>query len=469
MISLRIENLLLNKTDENHSTDLFKEGSIFKGEVLEILDDVILIHIEGRGIVQATSDIDIKSSLGSQVSFLVKSNIDGRVEIKPLLREKSLNINLPDKENNPVLKILNSFNIKSDEVTIDLVKKLTSYKAVINEKNIMEGVKLVEKLIELTSLDKNDKVILLTNENLNQEELLEGSRGVKDNSDKEIGEFKKTSIKNLLVVDKNSYPEKDNLKLLIETFIGEEEVANYKELNKIFSFLIKNEMRASLNNIKNLRELVDDPIEFSKDFLKLNKLIDKVKEEDTLGQLKKFPLNISIEKDNVEDNGEVLRKLQEIIGRTEEESSLGWKIKKEINELQDKLDFLREMDQDLSFLFLPLNYGEKDLEGILTLLKEKKNKQDMEDRINIFINLNTHNLGNIKISCRANINSLWIKMSIQEEDMGLFQQGEKGLIHKIESMGYQVEKIEYLTGEKLSIINTIATDPSPMYFLDVKV
>ena len=143
--------------------------------------------------------------------------------------------------------------------------------------------------------------------------------------------------------------------------------------------------------------------------------------------------------------------------------------KKEINRLENKIDFLKEMDKDLSFLFLPINYGEKELDGVLTLLKENKNKKIINDTINIFINLDTNNLGNIKISCLAKQETLSIKINIKESDLKLFKLAEQTLIDRIGLTGYEVSKIEFIVDEDLNVLDTMTTNPNPNYFLDIKV
>lgn len=198
-------------------------------------------------------------------------------------------------------------------------------------------------------------------------------------------------------------------------------------------------------------------------------MLDKFKNKGNFNKLKDFAGNIQLNKEDIEESSQNIKQLQKIIGESEIKTSLGSNFKKEINDLENKIDFLKEMDQDLSFLVLPLNYGKEELDGVLTLLKENKSKKTMDDKINVFINLNTNNLGNIKISCQASLESLSIRMNVQKIDLKLFQSAEQGLIDRVSSMGYMIDRIDFIVGENINIMDTMVTNPNPTYFLDIRV
>lgn len=489
MSSLRIENLLLNNLSKGNFENLFKEGSIFKAEILEVLDDLILIDIKGQGIIKTSSDVNIESLVGEEVSFLVKSNENGKIQLKPLIKEAAENLPLQDKPDNPISKILNTFNIKENEISIDLVESLMKYNVPITEENLLEAIKVLEKLLDLTSLNEEDKVVLFEKENIIENKAIKNSNVVERESsevvdpkksvenkvvnlskeNENINLVEKTNVKNLIILDKDAYPEKEDLSNLIKDFLSSGINLEDKDLNKILGFFIKNEIKASLSNFKNFKELAENPIEFSKDFAKLRELLNELKGKTNFNKLKELPVNIELNRDSVEEGNKNIKEIQNILEKSDIKSELSSNIKKEINELENKLDFLKEMDQDLFLLFVPINYGEKQLDGVLTFLKENKDKKNKEENLNIFINLNTKNLGNIKISCQAKLESLSIKINIKESDLKLFESTKQILIDRIQSIGYNVEKIEFIIDRDIDLMDTIISNPDPTYFLDIKV
>lgn len=459
----------------NNSDNILKEGSLFKGEILEIFEEFVLLEIIGYGTIKATLDGDVNLLEGNEMRFLVKSNEDGKIKIKPLVNEE-LQVNKSiEKTDNPASEILTKFNIIENKLSVDLVKNLMKYNTPINEKNIIEGIKTLEKLVELISLESDNKVIMFENENVSKNELIykediKLSNGLleKGNS-KDLKVPEKVNIKNLLIVDKHSYPDKTDLSNLVKEFIGNEVKTEDPNLNKIISFFIKNHIEPSLNNIKNLSELVKEPMEFSKDFVNLSKVLIN------LGESKESKVNfnklkdIDFNKENIEITEKNIKLLQEVVEKDNPKIILNSNFKKEINELENKIDFLKEMNKNLSFLFIPINYGKKELDGVLTLLKENKSKKTMDDKINIFINLDTNNLGNIKISCLAKQEILSIKINIQKSDLKLFQLAEQSLLDKIESTGYTINNIEFIVDKDLNVMDNIGTNSNLNYFLDIKV
>lgn len=276
----------------------------------------------------------------------------------------------------------------------------------------------------------------------------------------------KVNIKNLLIVEKNDYLEKEDLSSLVKEVLGNN-IENKEELIKIISFLTKNDIKPSLNNIKNLKELNKDPMEFSKSFEKINSLVDNLKTDKDSKKLKLIEDNLNFNKENIEKNSVKVEEIKKIIDNSKDNTKIN--LKENIKVLENKIDFLKDMNKDLSFLFLPINFGKKDLEGALTILKGKKKKNPSDNKTNIFINLNTDNLGNIKISCEAIYNLLSIKINIKKEDLELFQSMEGQLIEKVSILGYEIDKINFELNKDIQIIDSMASNSNPTYFLDIKV
>lgn len=484
MILLRIENLLLNNLFEKTKEELLKEGTIFKGKIIGLSDGVVLIDVKEERTIQATLDTDIKLLIDDEISFLVKSSKDNVIHLKPLFKEEALvNDSLENTDNNnPIGKLLKNINVKETKLTIELAENMMKHNVPINTKNLTEGVKTLEKIFQLITLKDEEEVILADLLFRDQDPVTGETNIIKETVDMGEGLIKskvllmnnettilpeKVDIKNFLVITNSENIQGKDLSLLIREYLGNE--TNYEtrdEFVKIVSFFLKNDIKPSLNNIKNLLELNKDPIEFGKNLKEIDNVIRKFEKEST----DKNSIQI-LEKTNENhivtsiDNrfNELKEILKEISNRPNQ------RLNEDIRNFENKIDFLKDLNKVLSFLFFPMNYGKEKLNGILTLIKENKNKKGYSGKINIFINVDTHNLGSIRVSCQMMGNSLSVKMYVKKEDLELFESTEKQLIEKIQSIGYSLNRIEFIADMDIQLIDTIVSNPNPTYILDVKV
>jgi len=478
--SLRIENLLLNNFILNNKEDILSEGYTFKGKVLELIDDLIFIEIDGKRTIQAKLETDMKMNIDDEVSFLVKSVDDNEIVLKPIIKEK-LQLSIP-KENNPISNLLKNMNIKENKISMKLVENLMRYNAPITEENITDGIKTLEKLFQLSNLTNEDKVILINNSspmkkdlilekientqektpikidsNLNRE-LITEKNIIEDNTSPD-----KVDIKSLLVISKADDKEHENIAPLIEEFVVNGDNVDFEEDIKIISFFLKHNIKPSLNNIKNLRELNENPIEFVKDL----KLIDKRINKDSPKSINGIQLENNETKYIISDKDTKILELQKNISNFENTKDL--KLAEDVKNFTNKIDFLKDMNKNLSFVFFPIKHMEKELDGVLTLIKEDRKKKNYNGKTNIYINVETYNLGNIKVSCQLSSNVLQIKMNIRNEDLELFKSTEKQLIEKISLIGYSLDRIDFILDNSIRIIDTIVSNPNPIYILDLKV
>lgn len=477
---MRIENLLLNNFILNNKEDILSEGYTFKGKVLELIDDLIFIEIDGKRTIQAKLETDMKMNIDDEVSFLVKSVDDNEIVLKPIIKEK-LQLSIP-KENNPISNLLKNMNIKENKISMKLVENLMRYNAPITEENITDGIKTLEKLFQLSNLTNEDKVVLINNsspmkkdlilekiENIQEKtpikidsnpnrELITEENIVEDNTSPD-----KVDIKSLLVISKADDKEHENIAPLIEEFVVNGDNVDFEEDIKIISFFLKHNIKPSLNNIKNLRELNENPIEFVKDL----KLIDKRINKDSPKSINGIQLENNETKYIISDKDTKILELQKNISNFENTKDL--KLAEDVKNFTNKIDFLKDMNKNLSFVFFPIKHMEKELDGVLTLIKEDRKKKNYNGKTNIYINVETYNLGNIKVSCQLSSNVLQIKMNIRNEDLELFKSTEKQLIEKISLIGYSLDRIDFILDNSIRIIDTIVSNPNPIYILDLKV
>lgn len=490
MILLRIENLLLNKFILDNREGIFKEGYSFKGEVLELIDNLILIDIKGHGTIQAKLDSNVKIAVNDEISFLVESVDNNEIILKPLIKDKLPEVQLSKdyKENNPISHLLKSINIKETKLSIGIVENLMKYNAPITEQNLTDGIKILEKLFQLSNLEDGEKVIQVNSPTVEKDSILgkieldkievhkenftidletKKASLTGDNALEKYVPSEKVDIKSLLVIPKDDYEGSEDVTQLVKEFLGNQvDIDREDEYIKIISFFLKNNIKPSLNNIKNFQEFNKNPIEFINEL----KLIDKMINKPEFNELNKI---LSDDNENINkryiisNRDEKLIDLQKNIRNLDNITDL--KLKEDLKSLNNKIDFFRDMNRDLSFIFLPISNRQKQLDGILTFIKESKKRKNYNERTNIYINVETHNLGNIKVSCQLISNSLSIRMNIKSEDLELFKSTEKQLVEKISLIGYSLDKIDFVLDNDIQIIDTMVSNPNPIYILDLKV
>lgn len=456
MIFLRIENLFLNNNILfNDKEEIFKEGALIKGEILEVIEDLVFIDIKGQGIIKASSEKELKNFIGKEMVFSVKTSEGKEIQLKPLLDEKMSQIFLSNeiKNNNSVIKMLKELNIKPNKYSLELVETLMKYNAPINKEILINGIKTLEKLQQLMDIKTTDKVILIEQNNLTEDKNMYPE---------------KVDIKNLFVVDKKDYSNEKDLTYIVKEYLGEEfDKKSQSNFIKTISFFVKNNIKTSLSNIKNFIEINNDPIAFSEDL----KTID-----DILGKSNIFNKGVNFieNKDEIILNKEELKILNKRLDEVEKLlEKIGEKVDSNLEEslkdTKNKVDFLKELNRDLTFLFFPFDVDKERLKGVITLLKQNKRNSTVVDKINIFINLITNRLGSVKVACQVFNNSLSIKFNINENDLDLFKDREFQLIKLISSTGYSINKIEYNFHSPIEIMDTLVLNSNPTYFLDLKV
>lgn len=511
---MEISNLFNNYIRQSLAKEVLAENTIFQGEIIDIQGDIIFLEIPGKGVIQAESKLDLEQLLGESIEFLVESKTASKIEIKPLIEEALSQ--LASETDASISKVLKEFNIKETDLSKDLIKNLMKYEVPLKAETLNEAVKTLDKLIQLSELEdeglifidkeglvkENQEVVkpqsieLASNEVLleesdasdrlafnkessgepiNKDELIEKesmtdkdfitSRDLKQVLE-DLPDIKKellSDIKNILISSKSNEDEKELGKWVKELLKDFDIESNEKEFLDIVSFLTKNKLKPSINNIRNLKELMDDPLEFAREF--------KVLEDDkSLKELSFVKKNGEIVLEEIQDEDKDITS-KNIDGKDLEKMELKNKTgnKLDLTRLKEKTEFIKDLNREIYFHFVPINYGRENLNGLINIIKERKKKKTSDDSINIFISLDTHNLGNVSISCQAKQDNLKIKVGIKEKDLSLFKAGKDLLISKIQMLGYNISDIDFIVGKKIDINEELMSNTDPMHFLDIKV
>lgn len=447
----------------------FVEGDLIEGKILEIVDDIAFIEVKDLGIIKALTQEDLNYQKGRVLTFIVKSLLPNKIELKPILNhiEYKETLELKSQTKDYLTNILKEFQIEDDPISIEFLDSLIKYNVKLDKENILGGIKIIDKLEQFLNLDKGDIVTLA-------------------NSEKEILNIGKEDIRNFIIVDKEENKYKADLtsmeKVGLSGRITEEITAIVREyltenpLNneinsdmiRTISFFIKFNIKPNLNNIKNFVELKEDPSLFSEDFKILQKIVNKKftnLDKRIIISKEGFKNLIEESKDKYK---QILDRLEELI--KENIPLIDKSTRKAIEELKNKIELIDEMNKELTFVYLPLGLDKDNLNGIITLLKRKEKKGSSNNKIYVCINLNTKRLGDIKISCEILNSNMNIKFNdINKEDLNLFISRENELKTLVKATGYEINSIEYLFEEDHNILDYLIVNTKPIYYLDMQV
>lgn len=454
---------LLNlKLDAN----FLKEGSIISGEIIEILEDGILLNIEALGLIKGQTEIPIDNLKGRKLSFLVKSNEENSIKLVPLLEEKPKDhtISLIDKEcvivnntedmltkNHIISNILAEYNVVEDETTFEMIETLFKYNIPVNKENIGKSIKVFDKIDYICNKTSREKIILLNNE---------------------IDPIK-SDIIDFVLVDKMEYLDKISLDFIydeIKPMISEGKPNS--EFIKTAIFLLKNNMTVSVNNLKNLFKLMDNEEMIPEKFMKILKNYPNKVDIDKNVETNK--VNISFTEKDIaslrEYNEGIKERLEIIKGFSKKDKiEVNKNLEKIIEELGDRIEFLNDLNKEMSLLYIPITIKGEERDGSISFLKKKKDFKGKSDRLNIFINLNMLYLGNVKIICEAFDDLVNVKFYLDEQYLYFIKSYETTLYEMVEDKGYKLNALTYITDKETSLLDIFIDNHQPYYYLDVRV
>lgn len=515
---MKINQYMLNtlKLDESNFLNKY---SVFKGKIIDIFGSKVLLEVKGKSIIPAILDTDVKVSIGDEMMFLVKSSSKSEILIKAIdnAELQEFKNSTSNKADDSISKLLKTMNIEVNKTSLDIVKNLIKSNIALNRENINNSIKILEKVVQLNSLADDEKVLVLSGPK--GEDMSENTKDFQSNNSEDIKDLKpdleiknpdnhmvskklqlnsntmktniatnseeiekenassanladkvitlKSDLKNMVIIKENiDFNEKD-ISLNIKNILSENKHINLREnLPKLITLFIKNDIKPNLNNIINMQELNQDPELFIEKWGKLNSLI-----KSEIGEKEFKNLFISEEKINIENSKNIKTEISQIENILEKAKAYGkFSMDKELIELKHKNDFLTDINKNLLFTLIPISHKKYDLNGLVNFIKKNK-KKSYKEKTNVFINLNTNNLDNIKVSCHFSNDNISIKMGMKKQYLNLFERNENLLIEKITNLGYKVKSIHYALEEEVDIIDTIngGSKLSSTYYLDVKV
>ncbi|NLY77381.1 MAG: hypothetical protein GX080_04740 [Tissierellia bacterium] len=448
--SMRIATyLFLNKLIMDDRA-LFIEGNQIFGKIEQLEGQTAWINIKDLGLIKATIEGDIKELIGRDVSFIVKAADKNQVILKVVSEEgpkDSSTVQIKAKEY--LHNIMKGFNIRVDDTSTELLHSYLKYNIRIDKENINNGLNILDKLYQVINMDDRDSVIPINPK--------EAEKPI-ENQD----------VRNLLIIreEENTQHQKHSVEVR-DSFIREVNKTD-SDIIKTIAFFVKYNIKPTLNNIRFFIQLNENWELFSKDYEILNNYFDK--------EFTNFHKNIIIRNGMFENlNEEVKReytkwlneKINSFENRLIHEDE---KTTKALKEYIDKIEFLKDMNKDLVFIYLPFNL-EKDYDDVIVTLLKKRNKEKRDSqKINIYIDLNTKKFGKLKINCHVTGSYIDLKfINIKEEHVNFFKSKEEELKSLVEVTGYKISSVTYDVDSSVKILDTLIENPNPTYYLNIKV
>ncbi|QQY80750.1 hypothetical protein EDD65_105114 [Keratinibaculum paraultunense] len=438
-----------------------KEGDLIKGKILEIIEDLAIIDIKNFGVVKAYVEGNFTQYEDKLITFTVKSLLPNKIILTPVLEKntndslKLTNLDLAIKKEEYLMNILAEYKLEQDEVAIEFLDSLVKYNVSINRENLEKGLWILDKLEQLIKMFDEDMVLLV-------------------NSYDELKFIGDEDIRNILIQPKDEH----NGQFDISEYVKEkfcqllERNTIDSNLIKTISIFIKYDIKPSMNNIEYFLELVENTYLFSENFMNLENIIEKkFTSNDKYNIIKNDNLNMLDQ--NIIRHKTNIQKIIQLF----KDGNINFKDGKiddnifdSIEEIQNKFEFLQQLYEHLNIICFPFKISKFWDEGFITLVKNKKKKDNPKEAINVFIDLKTNNFGNINIYLRVIENKIDVLFkNINKDDIIFFKDKENLLNEMVNSTGYKINSIKYTEEKENNMLDYLIVNPNPIYFLDVQV
>jgi len=496
-----------------------KEGSVFKGEVLDVRNNAVKILLSGNNILNARTQAGVSLNIGDILNFKVESNTGVSMLVKAISEGNSSN------GLNMLMSALESANVPVNERNIALVKELVDNGQPVDKNTIKT---LVSNLNSFTELDVKGAVsmykhdIPITSDNVSQ------FNNYVENNNKLLNNFQ--SITNDIVDTLVNFDEGNNtesmLKLadsILKTLTGDESVS----LESLYE-QHKNESNMQLienNNQENT------PVSEQNNSLVNTKLTDSVKQQNTeqavTEQLKN---HVEAASENVEDtvllkeNGteklmpqnntnqifteefkEVLKKTivksllldESILEKPEDEikaelekyykevenkserlmnllENAGLEksaLYKNVNNIKANLNFMNDLNNMALYVQIPVKFNESEAHGELYVMNRHKGKVNDSDVLTAFLHLDMENLGVTDVNIRLEKGQLTTKFTLEDTvSQDIVEEHLPELKKRLEEKGYEatvlIEEVDRETAsEQLSPFEKVMQLEEPKSFI----
>ncbi len=435
--ALELNNSKMNTESKTLDISSLKEGEIIKGSVIDLwFNEVkLLVEPEGKILIAHLSE-DVPLSIGQDAQLIVAKDFSGQF----ILRHKS------DDSQSLIQQIsekaLSASNLPISEENVSIVKELLNHQLPINKDTLQTLHKFAirhpeAKTSTLVSMYKNE--IPITTKNIEQfdsyqqesHQLLNVIHKIEENISQTIDNISQNVVftEQLLTILKSNptYTNQDSLP--ISDILSQEQtqaLANYLDP---FS-LGENQLESIREGSANLTELLDIYTEILSEYHSDYQNENVVLEQDKLAQNPVLPQDLhslfrsteysetirqafhirwtiplkNLPKEKTVSNlYRILEEDMELLSKIESASSkaiddsINSIMKEETKNVQDNMNFMKDLNQLIQYIQLPVFLKDRDLHVDLYVLSKKKALLDKKDSFTVIIDLDMEHLGPINI------------------------------------------------------------------------
>lgn len=469
-----IDKVMKGASGEAKTSDL-RVGDLIKATVLSIDRSNMLLDLGAGKKLMATDQSKINYNIGDKVEFEVTDKKGETIVLKNNLSNYEI---LESKLKGTGINIKSSTDIKEG------VKLLVENEVPLTQENL-KGLEAKKGLNILSNLIRDN--ILVDEDSLsnNKEQVIKSElqEGIKTLIKAETPEGKDiNSIKNFESLDK---------------MLGDFGI-------KDLVFMIKNNVPLNLSNIISHANLIQGKNNMSEQIINLDKAIDStlkmIEDSDksteekgvskkptsnldnkniksALTEIKdeilKFKMNIKdgsdkdVKKD-IDQFKELLSKIEEV--KKEFNIPLNSDLSKALDDIKMSVDFMNSFDETTAYMQIPISSnGEfKNMELFISQNTKNSNKID-ENNCNIYISLDTFNLGRINTLIEIKKQSVDLSFSTDDEKVKrILKTKEKVISERIVDLGLDVGMIRYRIDDK-SLVEKDLVSNEKLNNIDIRV
>lgn len=472
-----------------------KEGSVFKGEILDVRNNAVKILLASNDVLNAKTDGSVQLNIGDILNFKVESNTGLSMLVKAVSNGNT-NGGL-----NMLMSALNSADVPVNERNLALVKELVGNGQAIDKNTIRT---LVSNLNSFTELDVDTAVTMFKHDiPINAENVTQFNNYISENN-KLMASFNDMAddIVKVLTDYAKANPEADVTKLaneMLKAFTGDEQMDVSKLINSEVlantASISQTEVESTIMNKSNI--ITDENLNsqqsstINDDIVQNSEIAEKqiISENQSEQSEAKVVLNggeqqfdteafkegiKKLIKENMFINKEVFNKpdaeikaelekyyknveaktnkLMSVLENAGLEKSV---LQETTSNIKSNLNFMNDLNNMALYMQLPVKFQDSETHGELYVLNRNRNKHKESDVLTAFLHLDMENLGVTDVSIKLEKEQLTTKFSLEDAvSQDIVEEHLHELKKRLEEKGYTatllVEELNVGTDEENS-------------------